>query len=191
MELQRLDARYGRLTFWRKILQVGAQMSRWRVSSLANCSDWVSRRVCKNLRMRHRSWAWRFPAGLKKQNSTKFVLISSRSPIQVEQMHTLVDVISCSELLTVSQPNSVQDLEDEAWRTSTNLEEKNSSRSTTRPAGHLHKWEHRCSSTPSQILCKSNECVMSLQAVLSAHPDCSFTQIKKANIFLIYCGKQC
>ena len=41
----------------------------------------------------------------------------------MEQMHTLVDVISCNELLIVSQQNSVQDLEEEAWRTSTDMEE--------------------------------------------------------------------
>ena len=41
----------------------------------------------------------------------------------MEQMPTLVDVISCSELLIVSQQISVQDVEDEAWRTSTGLEE--------------------------------------------------------------------
>jgi hypothetical protein len=83
IELASLAAVIGMsLTFWRRILQLGAQMSRWRVSSLANCSDWVSRRVCRNLRMRQRSWLGKSWAGLKKQKRTRLVLISTRSPVK-------------------------------------------------------------------------------------------------------------
>ena len=85
------------LTFWRRILQVGAQMSRWRVSSLANCSDWVSRRVCKNLRMRQRSWLGKSWAGLKKQKRTRLVLISTRSPVKQKRTR-LVSISSKSPM---------------------------------------------------------------------------------------------
>ena len=72
------------LTFWRRMRQLGAQMSRWRVSSLANCSDWVNSRVCRNLSIRQRSWCGRSSAGLKKQKRTRLALISTRSPVWTE-----------------------------------------------------------------------------------------------------------
>lgn len=66
-----------------KMRQVGAQTPKWRVSSLANCSDWVVRREAWNFSTMRPS-ATNSDLGAKKQKKTcPPELISTKSPMCV------------------------------------------------------------------------------------------------------------